>query len=134
MAQFAGPEWFRHSRALKAGNDKLGNPLGFSPELGRVLPLTPLELACVSSKEKMVTWLIKNGANPDGAPGIHNGLWSALGDSFPSEATRNEAVLRALIDGGANLNTCKRNAKFAKYVEFGQKRAERASDLVFFLK
>ena len=100
----AGPEWFRHTRALKAGNDKLGNPLGFSPELGRVLPLTPLELACVSSKEKMVTWLIKNGANPDGAPGIHNGLWSALGDSFPSEATRNEAVLRALIDGGANLN------------------------------
>ena len=99
-----GPEWFRHTRALKDDDGKLGNPLGFSPELGRVLPLTPLELACVSSKVKMVTWLIQNGANPDGAPGIHNGLWSALGDSFPSEATRNEAVLRALIDGGANLN------------------------------
>ena len=101
---YAGPEWFRHTRALKGEDGQLTNPLGFSPELGRVLPLTPLELACVSSEVEMVKWLIKNDANPDGSPGNHNGLWSALGDSFPSEATRNEAVLRALIEGGANLN------------------------------
>ena len=100
----AGPEWFRHTRALKGEDGQLTNPLGFSPELGRVLPLTPLELACVSSEVEMVKWLIKNDANPDGSQGNHNGLWSALGDSFPSEATRNEAVLRALIEGGADVN------------------------------
>ena len=93
----AGPEWFRHTRALKGQDGKLENPLGFSQVLGRVPPLTPLELACVSGKIEMVSWLIKNGANPDGAPGIHNGLWTALGN-------RNEALLRVLLEGGADVN------------------------------
>jgi ankyrin repeat protein len=93
----AGPEWFRHTRALKGQDGKLENPLGFSQVLGRVPPLTPLELACVSGKTEMVSWLIKNGANPDGAPGIHNGLWTAL-------RYKNEALLRVLLEGGADVN------------------------------
>lgn len=93
----AGPEWFRHTRALKGQDGKLENPLGFSQVLGRVPALTPLELACVSGKTEMVSWLIKNGANPDGAPGIHNGLWTAL-------RYKNEALLRVLLEGGADVN------------------------------
>ena len=93
----AGPEWFRHTRALKGQDGKLENPLGFSQVLGRVPALTPLELACVSGKTEMVSWLIKNGANPDGAPGIHNGLWTAL-------RYENEALLRVLLEGGADVN------------------------------
>ncbi|MDB4703064.1 ankyrin repeat domain-containing protein [bacterium] len=93
----AGPEWFRHTRALKGQDNKLENPLGFSQVLGRVPALTPLELACVSEKTEMVSWLIKNGANPDGAPRIHNGLWTALGN-------QNETLLRVLLEGGADVN------------------------------
>ena len=93
----AGPEWFRHTRALKGPDGKLGNPMGFSQVLGRVPALTPLELACLSGKINMVSWLIKNGANPDGAPGIHNGLWTAL-------RNENEALLRVLLEGGADVN------------------------------
>jgi len=93
----AGPEWFRHTRALKGQDGKLENPLGFSQVLGRVPALTPLELACVSGKIEIVSWLIKNGANPDGAPEIHNGLWTAL-------SNQNEALLRVLLEGGADVN------------------------------
>ena len=93
----AGPEWFRHTRALKGQDGKLEDPLGFSQVLGRVPALTPLELACVSGKTEMVSWLIKNGANPDGAPGIHNGLWTAL-------RYENEALLRVLLEAGADVN------------------------------
>ena len=93
----AGPEWFRHTRALKGQDGKLEDPLGFSQVLGRVPALTPLELACVSGKTEMVSWLIKNGANPDGAPGIHNGLWTAL-------RYENETLLRVLLEGGADVN------------------------------
>ena len=92
-----GPEWFRYTRALKGQDGQLENPLGFGQVIGRVPALTPLELACVSGKVEMVSWLIKNGANPDGAPRIHNGLWTALGD-------QNEALLRVLLEGGANVN------------------------------
>ena len=92
-----GPEWFRYTRALKGQDGQLENPLGFGQVIGRVPALTPLELACVSGKIEMVSWLIKNGANPDGAPRIHNGLWTALGD-------QNEALLRVLLEGGANVN------------------------------
>ncbi len=92
-----GPEWFRYTRALTGQDGQLGNPLGFGQVIGRVPALTPLELACVSGKVEMVSWLIKNGANPDGAPRIHNGLWTALGD-------QNEALLRILLEGGANVN------------------------------
>ena len=94
-----GPEWFRYTRALKGQDGQLENPLGFGQVIGRVPALTPLELACVSGKVEMVSWLIKNGANPDGAPRIHNGLWTALGD-------QNEALLRVLLEGGANVNIC----------------------------
>ena len=93
----AGPEWFKHTRALKGQDGKLENPLGFGQVIGRVPALTPLELACVSGKIEMVSWLIKNGANPDGAPRIHNGLWTALGN-------QNEALLRVLLEGGADVN------------------------------
>ena len=92
-----GPEWFRHTRALMGEDGKLENPLGFGQVIGRVPALTPLELACVSGKIEMVSWLIKNGANPDGAPEIHNGLWTALGN-------QNEALLRVLLEGGADVN------------------------------
>ena len=92
-----GPEWFRHTRALMGEDGKLENPLGFGQVIGRVPALTPLELACVSGKIEMVSWLIKNGANPDGAPGIHNGLWTAL-------RNENEALLRVLLEGGADVN------------------------------